>query len=90
MRDKLRQYRQKAGLTQEELAKEIGISSPYYNQIENGRRGVKIDLAEVIAHVLGQKLGWPESAPWVEEIFFTSNSAQRQAKTQRKGGEGVG
>lgn len=37
----LRDYRVKAGFTQEELAEKIGISLKYISRIENGNNGVK-------------------------------------------------
>lgn len=78
MRYKLKQYREKAGFSQANFATMLGISKPYYNQIENGKRGLSLTLAERIALILGNKLGWPESAPWIEEIFLTSKSAKRK------------
>lgn len=41
------------GLTQQEVAKESGISRSYYSGIENGVRDAKPDTAQAIADVLG-------------------------------------
>ena len=55
MRDYLRQLRKAAGLTQKDVADAIGISLPYYNQIERGNRGTHLGVARCahLANVLG-------------------------------------
>lgn len=39
------EFFEKTGTTQEELAAELGISSPYMSMIANGRRQPALDLA---------------------------------------------
>lgn len=48
----LRDYRVKAGFTQEELAEKIGISLKYISRIENGNNGVKTQTFKYM-NVLG-------------------------------------
>ncbi|QJD87877.1 helix-turn-helix domain-containing protein [Cohnella herbarum] len=47
----LTQARILAGLSIEEAAREIGIPSGYLSEIENGKRGVSSERADVIASV---------------------------------------
>ena len=53
MREWLAIKRKESGLTQAQLANEIGISQQGYGAIENGIRGVRVPLAKKIAAVLG-------------------------------------
>ncbi|WP_430508374.1 helix-turn-helix transcriptional regulator [Rossellomorea marisflavi] len=48
-RSYLKEKRKKMGLTQEQVAKKLGISITFYNQIENGTRNPKLKLALEIA-----------------------------------------
>lgn len=48
MREWLKDARQKAGLTQAELAKDLGITESYYSYIERGARQKSLDLTLVI------------------------------------------
>jgi len=58
MYPKLKQYRIVANLSQPELARRAGISKPYYNQLENGKRGDRwgLENAKAIAFVLADEL----------------------------------
>jgi len=49
----LRDYRVKAGFTQEELAEKIGISLKYISRIENGNNGVKTQTLIKYMNILG-------------------------------------
>jgi len=44
----LRQYRDKRGLTQKQLAEELGVTSTYLSQIEIGRMQLSLALAAKI------------------------------------------
>ena len=44
MRDYLIELRAKTGLTQADVAKKIGISEPYYQMIESGKRQKNMDI----------------------------------------------
>lgn len=53
MREWLKDIRSKKGLTQEELAKKIEISRPYYTEIEKGLKNPSVKIAKRIASILG-------------------------------------
>lgn len=53
MREWLTIKRKESGLTQAQLANEIGITQQGYGAIENGIRGVRVPLAKKIAAALG-------------------------------------
>lgn len=44
LRDYLIELRAKKGLTQADVAKKIGISEPYYQMIESGKRQRNMDI----------------------------------------------
>ena len=48
----IKEARQRKGITQTELARRVGVSQPYYNQIENGMRNVDLSLAMNICLIL--------------------------------------
>ncbi len=52
MRYWLKIFREKKGLTQEEVAKLVGISRSAYGHIESGERGVTVTNAKKIAMIL--------------------------------------
>lgn len=52
MRNWLKSIREKKGLTQEEVAKMVGISRSTYGHIESGERGVTVTNAKKIASIL--------------------------------------
>jgi len=58
----IKSQRKVKGLSQNEVASQLGISRQYYNSIENGRRTPSVELAKKIAVLLG--------AEWT--IFFDS------------------
>ena len=49
----LRVARQKAGLSQHEAAARLGVSQPYYSQLEGGSRPLPKDLAPVVVRKFG-------------------------------------
>lgn len=51
MRSTLKNFRINYNLTYQEIADNIGVSKPYYWQIENGKRGLSYELAVKIAAV---------------------------------------
>ena len=59
--NKIKDYRTKKRMSQEELAKRAQISRPHLSNIENGEAQPTIDVAIRIAEALGQK---------VDHIFF--------------------
>ena len=52
----IRQYREKSGLTQEELASKVGVCKSMICRIERGTAALTVSLAKDIAAVLECKL----------------------------------
>ena len=53
IRHRIRALRLQKGITTEEVAKRMGISRPFYSQLEHGRRRMSVDYLEMIARILG-------------------------------------
>ena len=53
MRSWLKELRHKSNLTQEQLAKKVGISRTMITEIENGNANPSVRVAKKIASVLG-------------------------------------
>lgn len=49
----LKEYRERAGLSQTDLAKRIGLKQQRYNHYERGRREIPVPIAKRIGEVLG-------------------------------------
>ncbi|WP_042274472.1 helix-turn-helix transcriptional regulator [[Clostridium] dakarense] len=64
MRVKLKKLRIKKNLTQEELAKKIGITRAYYTNLEQGRGNPSLLLASKIKEILSY---------YDDDIFFEKN-----------------
>lgn len=45
-------YREKKGISQSEVARQIGITQQMYNFIENNKRSPSVEIAKKIADVL--------------------------------------
>jgi len=43
--NKLKQFREEAGLTQKQIAEKLGVSESYYCQLENNKRRMPLQLA---------------------------------------------
>ena len=54
METKIRQFRQKAGMTQQELADAVGVTRQTVNALENARYNPSLLLAYNITKVLGK------------------------------------
>lgn len=52
---KLKEMRKKKNYTLEDMAKRLGISKPFYSQIENQMRKLSYDMAVQIAAVFHKK-----------------------------------
>lgn len=53
MRSWLKELREKAQMSQAQLAVAVGITQQQYSFIENGKRGVRVATAKKIAAALG-------------------------------------
>ncbi len=56
MKSRVREYRQKLKMTQEELAKKSGVSRKTINSLENGKYNPSLLLAHKITIILGFKI----------------------------------
>lgn len=54
-REKLFETRKQQKMTLQQVADQIGVSKPYYWQIENGERGLSYELAIKISSVFNSK-----------------------------------
>jgi putative transcriptional regulator len=54
-RKQLKKIRSSHNMTLQQVADELGVSKPYYWQIENGERGLSYELAVKIAAVFKKK-----------------------------------
>ena len=48
----LKEYREKAGLSQKDLAEKVGLKQQRYNHYERGRRELPVSIAKKIGDVL--------------------------------------
>ena len=55
MNSKLKKLRLKNNYTSKDIADILGISKPFYSQIENGRRRLTYDMAVRIASIFKMK-----------------------------------
>ena len=80
----LREFRDKSGLTQEQLSEKLGISLKYISRIENGNNGIKtqtlikyMDILGITPNLLYKNLLTnPEiknNIEWTEKISSLSN-----------------
>ena len=70
---KIKQYRLKLDLTQEELAQRTELTKGYISQLENDLCSPSIATLEDILHILGVSLQEFFSEPANEQIVFTSD-----------------
>lgn len=75
IRNKLKHIREQSGKNYQEVADEIGVSKPYYWQIENGKRRLSYELAVKIASVFGKK---------PDEIFLLDELTKEKQSTENK------
>ena len=61
METKIRQFRQKLGITQQELADSVGVTRQTVNALENARYNPSLLLAYKITKKLGKK--------YIEDVF---------------------
>ncbi|MFA9467923.1 MULTISPECIES: helix-turn-helix domain-containing protein [unclassified Streptococcus] len=74
MENKIKDLRKEKGLTQQELAEEIGVSKLTILRWEQGQRDIKSDKAQQLADYFGVQvsylLGHSGFRTWSEEDFF--------------------
>ena len=57
IRDRIRSLRKERGFSAERVAREMGISRPFYTLLEGGKRRLRAEHVEKIAGVLGVSVG---------------------------------
>ncbi len=55
MASKLKELRVRKKITSKKMAEQLGISIPFYSQIENRQRRLSYDMAVRIAHIFKTK-----------------------------------
>lgn len=66
---KLRELRKKKRYTTQDMADKLGISKPFYSQIENQMRRLSYNMAVKIAAVFGKK---------PDQIFFEEHQEKEK------------
>lgn len=61
MNNAMKEYRVKKNYTQLQVAEKLGIAVSTYNMIENGKRGVSLQLAKKLSIIFDAS---------IDEIFF--------------------
>ncbi|MCF0124847.1 MAG: helix-turn-helix transcriptional regulator [Clostridia bacterium] len=74
----LRFYRNKIGLTQEQCAEMLGVSTSYYNLVENGKHFPSVDLMNQICTIF-------KIYPYQLFLFepFTNDDMQIKEQTEK-------
>ncbi|WP_307341664.1 helix-turn-helix domain-containing protein [Caldalkalibacillus uzonensis] len=75
-RERLIEIRKKQGLTLQEVADQIGVSKPYYWQIEQGKRGLSYEMAVKIASVFNKN---------PDDIFLQNELTYEEQKDKSAG-----
>lgn len=71
MNNAMKEYRIKNNYTQLQVAKKLGIAVSTYNMIENGKRGVSLQLAKKVSILFNAS---------IDEIFFNDFVHNKQTK----------
>jgi len=74
MRTRIRELRKKYGLTQEELAKKVGVRRETIVFLEKGKYNPSLLLAYRIARVFGKR---------IEDVFIFEESTKNHKKEKR-------
>ena len=74
MRNMIKRLRKEAGLRQEDMAKELGVSRQTIIAIENDKYNPTLELAMKIARLLGRR---------VAEIFFLEEGKDERNGTEK-------
>lgn len=89
LRDRLGEFRQNQGLTQQELADQLGISQPQAQRILAGTRTMNRDLRRKIAELLGlsyAEVGLSEVGALAPDVLFAAAATVRAATQLRNDG----
>lgn len=81
--EKIKLSREKAGMTQKQLAKKLGVSEGFINEIESGKKVVNENVMERISKVLGSQIN-DISFSFEEESFNDKTAAPAVSTTYNK------
>ena len=81
VRDVIRHERKRARLRAKDVAERMGISRPFYTQLENGTRRLTVDNAERAARALGLKL-----SSVVQMMELINQERELREKSSTRGG----
>ena len=85
--ERIRYYRKKAGLTQDQLAHKLGITQGTITQYENGRRTPKFETLQKIANAIGCDLfdliPMEEAPEGVSDPSFNENDTEENELLRR-------
>ena len=73
--NKIKEFRKIKNLTQDDLAKELGVTRKTINQIESGNVLPKIDVVYKLSIILGAT---------VEQLFFNKDYSEHYTKYQEE------
>jgi len=74
--ERMREVRKQKNMSQDEVADLVGISRPYYNQIENEVRPLRQEHAEKLAELLSVDAGWLMFGPKSEAPEVVSTDGE--------------
>lgn len=81
--EKIKLSREKAGMTQKQLAKKLGVSEGFINEIESGKKVVNENVMERISKVLGSQIN-DISFSFEEETFNDKTAASAGSTVYNK------
>lgn len=79
--DRLKECREKIGMTQSELAEESNYSITQISYIENGKRGLSIEAARIFSKILGVRENYllaVDDFPTKEDYLFLLGNTRRE------------
>lgn len=79
--DRLKQLRQSSGLTQQDLADEVGISASAIGMYEQGRREPDRSTLILLSRYFGVSIDFLLGAPWEKDVRLALEEMRKQMKT---------
>ncbi|GBF33974.1 hypothetical protein DCCM_3085 [Desulfocucumis palustris] len=80
MKNRIAEYRKKAGMSQDQLSKKIGISRPYLSDIE---RGIKIPGAIIVKKICNILKTNFEALFFTEDVHYSEHILLKTAGRER-------
>ena len=79
VRERIRGLRLRKGITTEEISRRMGISRPFYSQLEHGRRRMSVDYLEKIERILGVSV----AELYIGDVMGPKDLANREVPTYK-------